>query len=87
MQTLFEEVDSPANGVIFCQGKSQLAGDDLSAAVRAFGERTFMVHIRDIVTRVTDPVDPELRKRLEGMGYLEVAFGTAKWIWWGRSGR
>ena len=78
MERLFQEVDSPANGVIFCQGKSELAGDDLGAAVRAFGNRTFMVHIRDIVTRVTDPIDKEVQERLKGLGYLEVAFGTGE---------
>ena len=78
MEQLFQEVDSPANGVIFCQGKSELAGDDLGAAVRAFGNRTFMVHIRDIVTRVTDPIDKEVQERLKGLGYLEVAFGTGE---------
>ncbi len=78
MERLFKEVDSPANGVIFCQGKSELAGDDLGTAVRAFGDRTFMVHIRDIVTQVGGPVDQEVRERLEGLGYLEVAFGTGE---------
>ena len=37
-----------------------------------------MVHIRDIVTRVTDPIDKEVQERLKGLGYLEVAFGTGE---------
>ena len=78
MHRLLEEVGSPSNGVTFCQGKSQLAGDDLAASVRDYGERIFMVHLRDIVTRVSDPISDETRGRLADYGYLEVALGTGE---------
>ena len=78
MARLFDEVGSSANGVTFCQGKSELAGENLSETILKYRDRVFMVHIRDIVTRVSDPVPEETRKRLADYGYLEVAFGTGE---------
>lgn len=78
MSRMMDEVGSPANGVIFCQGKSQMAGDDLAEAIRTFGDKIFMVHLRDVVTRVSGPVSEEVQKRLMSYGYLEVALGTGE---------
>ncbi len=78
MARLLDEVQSPANGVTFCQGKSQLAGDDLPANILSYGNQIFMFHIRDIVTRVSGEASPEVEKRLASLGYLEVAFGTGE---------
>ena len=76
MTRLLAEVPSPSNGVTFCQGKSQLAGDDVVRDILRYGERIFMFHIRDVVTQVDGPVEPEVEQRLAEMGYLEVAFGS-----------
>ena len=78
MSTLLNEVSRPHNGITFCQGKSQLAGDDLSADILAYGDQITMFHIRDIVTKVESSVDPIIAKRLADMGYLEVEFGSGE---------
>lgn len=78
MSTLLNEVFSPHNGITFCQGKSQLAGDDLCADILAYGDQITMFHIRDIVTKVESSVDPIIAKRLADMGYLEVEFGSGE---------
>ena len=78
MERLFNELQSPINGVTFCQGKSQMAGDDLVADILNYGDQIFMFHIRDVVTRVSGDVSPEVEKRLADLGYLEVAFGTGE---------
>ena len=78
MSRLFDQVSSPNNGVTFCQGKSRLAGDDLVADILKYGDRIFMFHIRDVATRVSGPVAPEVEKRLADMGYLEVPFGAGE---------
>jgi sugar phosphate isomerase/epimerase len=78
MSTLLNEVKSPNNGITFCQGKSQLAGDDLAANIIDYGDQITMFHIRDIVTQVEGPIAPEIEKRLIDMGYLEVEFGSGE---------
>ncbi|MBI4530235.1 MAG: mannonate dehydratase [Candidatus Latescibacteria bacterium] len=78
MSRLLNEAPSPFNGVTFCQGKSRLAGDDLVATIRSYGEKIFMFHIRDIITHLSDPVSREVEKRLADLGYLEVAFGSGE---------
>ena len=78
MSRLLNEVDSPANGVTFCQGKSQMAGDDLVRDILNYGDQIFMFHIRDVVTQVAGDISPEVEKRLADIGYLEVAFGTGE---------
>ena len=78
MSSLLNEVPSPHNGITFCQGKSQLAGDDLGADIVAYRDQITMFHIRDIVTKVELPVDPVVAKRLADMGYLEVEFGSGE---------
>lgn len=78
MSTLLSQVDSPSNGVTFCQGKSQLAGDDLAGNILSYGENILMFHIRDIATTATDTLSPEVEKRFADLGYLEVAFGAGE---------
>ena len=78
MSRLLNEIDSSANGVTFCQGKSQMAGDDLVRDILNYGDQIFMFHIRDIVTQVSGDIPPEVEKRLADIGYLEVAFGTGE---------
>lgn len=78
MSRLLREAESPASGVTYCQGKSQMAGDDLVSDIRRYGESIFMFHVRDVATRVTGPVSPEVEKRLADIGYLEVALGTGE---------
>jgi mannonate dehydratase len=41
-------VDSPHNGVTFCQGNFRLMVDDLPATIRQFGDRINFVHFRDV---------------------------------------
>ena len=78
MSRLLNEVDSPASGVTYCQGKSQMAGDDLVKDILNYGDQIFMFHIRDVVTQVEGDISPEVEKRLADIGYLEVAFGTGE---------
>ena len=78
MSALLREAESSASGVTYCQGKSQMAGDDLVDDIRRYGEKIFMFHLRDVVTRVTGPAAPEVEKRLADIGYLEVAPGTGE---------
>lgn len=75
---LMAETDSPAHGLTFCQGKSQMAGDDLPGVIRHFGDKVFMVHVRDIATKPQGPPTPEIEKRLADLGYLEVPFGSGE---------
>jgi|GEM_PF-2133288 D-mannonate dehydratase len=78
MSTLISEVGSGNNGVTYCQGKSQMAGDNLVDDILNYGNQIFMFHIRDVVTQVEGEPAPEVAERLARMGYLEVAFGTGE---------
>ena len=78
MTRLLDEAPSDNTGVTFCQGKSQMAGDDLVANILDYGDRIFMFHARDVETDPAGPVPAELRERFERLGYLEVAFGTGE---------
>ncbi|NKB69328.1 MAG: TIM barrel protein [Candidatus Latescibacteria bacterium] len=78
MSTLLDQAPSSHNGVTFCQGKSQMAGDDLPRDILRYGAQITMFHIRDVATRVEGAVAPEIEQRLADMGYLEVAFGAGE---------
>ena len=78
MSRLFDEAPSGNSGVTFCQGKSQMAGDDLVQNILDYGDQIFMFHARDVETKPTGPVPDALRERFEQLGYLEVAFGTGE---------
>lgn len=75
---LMAATDSPAHGLTFCQGKSQMAGDSLPDTIRHFGDKVFMVHVRDIATQPEGPSTPEIEQRLADLGYLEVPFGKGE---------
>lgn len=75
---LMEATASPAHGLTFCQGKSQMAGDSLPDTIRHFGEKVFMVHLRDIATKPQGPTTPAIEQRLADLGYLEVPFGQGE---------
>ena len=75
---LMAATDSPAHGLTFCQGKSQMAGDSLPEVIRHFGDKVFMVHVRDIATKAQGPSTPEIEQRLADLGYLEVPFGSGE---------
>lgn len=75
---LMAATDSPAHGLTFCQGKSQMAGDSLPDTIRHFGDKVFMVHVRDIATQPQGPSTPEIEQRLADLGYLEVPFGRGE---------
>lgn len=76
--SLMAATDSPAHGLTFCQGKSQMAGDSLPDTIRHFGDKVFMVHVRDIATQPQGPSTPEIEQRLADLGYLEVPFGKGE---------
>jgi sugar phosphate isomerase/epimerase len=78
MADLIEGAASAHHGLTFCQGKSELAGDNLPDTIRRFGDRVFMVHLRDIVTKVEGHVDKKTQERLAQYGYLEVPFGEGE---------
>lgn len=75
---LMTATDSSAHGLTFCQGKSQMAGDSLPEVIRHFGDKVFMVHVRDIATKPQGPATPEIEQRLADLGYLEVPFGAGE---------
>ena len=75
---LMDATDSSAHGLTFCQGKSQMAGDSLPEVIRHFGDKVFMVHVRDIATKAQGPTTPEIEQRLADLGYLEVPFGAGE---------
>ena len=75
---LMDATDSSAHGLTFCQGKSQMAGDSLPEVIRHFGDKVFMVHVRDIATKAQGPSTPEIEQRLADLGYLEVPFGAGE---------
>ena len=55
-----------------------MASDDLTGVVRYFGDKIFVVHVRDIATKPQGPPAPEIEKRLANLGYLEVPFGSGE---------
>ncbi len=64
MNRLLEAVPSNYNGVTFCTGCYQLAGDDIWDSIDRFGEKIFFVHARDVIRK------PD--------GFDEVLFGTGE---------
>ena len=48
MNRILEAVPSEYNGVLFCTGKTQLAGDDMYETIRKFGPKIFLVHVRNV---------------------------------------
>ena len=55
--SLFEAVPAPENGMIFCFGCLAMRGDDVRAVMPRFIDRTFMVHVRDVVIHGDGQVD------------------------------
>jgi mannonate dehydratase len=47
-ERVLDIVDSPHNGITFCQGNFRLMTDDLPGAIRQFGDRINFVHFRDV---------------------------------------
>ncbi|WP_090310127.1 mannonate dehydratase [Natronorubrum texcoconense] len=45
---VLEIVDSPANGITFCQGNFAAMGVDIPETIRHFGDRIQFVHFRDV---------------------------------------
>lgn len=66
MERLLSLAPSAANGLTFCTGCFQLAGDDLGLWIERFGrQRIFLVHMRDV-------------RRRAGGGFDEVRFGEGE---------
>ena len=78
MSTLLGELASPYAGVTFCQGKSQMAGDDLAADIIKYGDDIFLFHFRDIVTRRLEQMNDAMEQRFADTGYIEVPFGAGE---------
>ncbi len=55
--SLFDAVPAPENGMIFCFGCMAMRGDDVRAVLPRFVDRTFMVHVRDVVIHADGQVD------------------------------
>ncbi|HEY8292633.1 MAG TPA: sugar phosphate isomerase/epimerase [Thermomicrobiales bacterium] len=55
--SLFEAVPAPENGILFCFGCMAMTGSDVRAVLPAFIDRTFMVHVRDVVIHENGEVD------------------------------
>jgi len=64
MNRLLEAVPSDYNGVTFCTGCYQLAGDNIYDSIRRFGGKIFFVHARDVIRK------PD--------GFDEVIFGRGE---------
>jgi D-mannonate dehydratase len=58
-------VDSPYNGVAFCPGCHQLAGDDLYKCIHKFGQKIFFVHARNVIRKGIDKFEEVLFDRGE----------------------
>jgi sugar phosphate isomerase/epimerase len=72
MSRILEAVPSEYNGVTFCTGCYQLAGDDLYETIRRFGSRIFFVHVRDVIRKPDG-----FEEVLFGQGEVDV-FGVLK---------
>lgn len=55
--SLFDAVPAPENGMIFCFGCMAMSGDDVREVLPRFIDRTFMVHVRDVVIHPNGQVD------------------------------
>jgi sugar phosphate isomerase/epimerase len=55
--SLFDAVPAPENGMIFCFGCMAMRGDDVREVMARFIDRTFMVHVRDVVIHADGRVD------------------------------
>lgn len=55
--SLFEAVPDPENGMIFCFGCMAMTGYDIRAVLPRFIDRTFFVHVRDVVIHPNGQVD------------------------------
>jgi len=49
LNRLLKAVPSDHNGVTFCMGCHQLAGDDIYETIQRFGKKIFFVHARDVM--------------------------------------
>lgn len=55
--SLFEAVPDPENGMLFCFGCMAMTGYDVREVLPRFIDRTFMVHVRDVVIHPNGQVD------------------------------
>lgn len=55
--SLFEAVPDPENGMIFCFGCMAMTGYDIRAVLPRFIDRTFFVHVRDVIIHPNGQVD------------------------------
>lgn len=55
--SLFDAVPAPENGMIFCFGCLAMSGDDVLEVLPRFIDRTFMVHVRDVMIHANGEVD------------------------------
>ena len=55
--SLFDAVPAPENGMIFCFGCMAMTGSDIREILPRFIDRTFMVHVRDVVIHADGQVD------------------------------
>ena len=55
--SLFDAVPAPENGMIFCFGCMAMTGYDVREVLPRFIDRTFMVHVRDVVIHDDGQVD------------------------------
>ncbi|MBC7236209.1 MAG: mannonate dehydratase [Chloroflexi bacterium] len=63
---ILDAVPSPTNGVLFCTGKTQLAGDDMVETIRSYGQRIVLVHVRNVAgDYVPGTYEAEDRRELE----------------------
>lgn len=73
-------VPSPYSGITFCPGCLQVFNEDIYDCIRRFGDKIFLVHIRDVIRKGADDFDevllgkgeidtPRLLRELNAIGY------------------
>ncbi len=66
LERILDAAPSPSNGVLFCTGKTELAGDDMLQTIRRYGERIVLVHVRNVAgDYVPGTYEAEDRRELE----------------------
>ena len=64
---LLSIVDSPCNGITFCQGCFSEMGADISQTIRHFGDKIYFVHFRDVAGEV-----PNFRETFHDNGKTDM---------------
>jgi mannonate dehydratase len=75
MERVVKLVDSPANGLCFCQGTFASAGVDVPSAIRRLGKAIKFVHSRNVVHEPVEglPAGSKFRETWQDTGDIDMA--------------